>query len=94
MKQEEYRESDPDGGSDDVGLGGSESTRKRSSRGVKCRPVEIVVRVNFDDFLLACDQCRKTKSKCERSTPDAERCKSCEANGLGESPTNLTSDMA
>ncbi|KAF7966216.1 hypothetical protein HWV62_39477, partial [Athelia sp. TMB] len=29
----------------------------------------------------ACDQCRKTKSKCERSPTDAELCKNCAASG-------------
>ena len=35
---------------------------------------------------LACDQCRKTKSKCERSKSDDDPCKSCLAAGTGTCP--------
>ena len=57
------------------------SNRKRSSRGeyyhstLLSRPIS--------KFRLACDQCRKTKSKCERFKGDDEPCKSCLAAGTG-----------
>jgi Fungal Zn(2)-Cys(6) binuclear cluster domain len=35
---------------------------------------------------LACDQCRKTKSKCERSKSDDDPCKSCLVAGTGTCP--------
>lgn len=34
---------------------------------------------------LACDQCRKTKSKCERGSRDSSPCKSCQLTGTGSS---------
>lgn len=37
---------------------------------------------------LACDQCRKTKSKCERSKTDDDPCKSCLAAGTGTPSTS------
>jgi len=39
---------------------------------------------------LACDQCRKTKSKCERSKSDDDPCKSCLAAGTGTTSFSLT----
>jgi hypothetical protein len=39
---------------------------------------------------LACDQCRKTKSKCERSKSDDDPCKSCLAAGTRTTSFSLT----
>lgn len=56
------------------------TNRKRSSRGsYTCfETLSRLIRLS-----LACDQCRKTKSKCERSKTDDDPCKSCLAAGTG-----------
>lgn len=52
------------------------SSRKRSSRG-SLFPLPMLYLSNFLLPNLACDQCRKTKSKCERVSGDSGVCKSC-----------------
>ncbi len=34
--------------------------------------------------MVACDQCRKTKSKCESGGGDSKQCKSCSSAGVGQ----------
>ena len=58
------------------------SNRKRSSRG-EYYYCSTLLPLSFSKFRLACDQCRKTKSKCERFKGDDEPCKSCSAAGTG-----------
>lgn len=57
------------------------SNRKRSSRGEYYH--STLLSHPFSQARLACDQCRKTKSKCERFKGDDEPCKSCSAAGTG-----------
>ncbi|SRR6266550_8415200 len=56
-------------------------SRKRSSRGTL---LILFIRLPLCIFSSACDQCRKTKSKCERSVSDNIPCKSCAATGTSE----------
>ena len=58
------------------------SNRKRSSRGSYPSSPTLSRLIHLS---LACDQCRKTKSKCERSKSDDDPCKSCLAAGTGTS---------
>jgi hypothetical protein len=57
------------------------TNRKRSSRG-QYTPVDRLSSLLFIDK-LACDQCRKTKSKCERPAGNNTPCKSCILAGTG-----------
>lgn len=77
MSSNLWRDSDP---SDDDGANQA-ATRKRSSRGGS--PCFYSLLQTPDWNLIACDQCRKTKSKCERLPADSDICKNCAASGNG-----------
>ena len=66
------------------------NNRKRSSRGeatcVFHLPSPLI------KAFLACDQCRKTKSKCERSASDNVPCKSCAVAGTSECRASSVND--
>jgi hypothetical protein len=56
------------------------NVRRRSSKGGSPQPPYCHGTPSDTHFRLACDQCRKSKCKCERSLTD-ERCKNCKILG-------------
>ena len=62
------------------------TVRRRSSKGMSSDSWFLFILI--PPSLLACDQCRKSKCKCERSGSD-ELCKSCAMLGTRESDSPI-----
>lgn len=62
------------------------TTRRRQLQGREVVGVSpsLIVDNSFLTNHPACDQCRKTKSKCERPKGESKTCKSCALTGTGE----------
>lgn len=72
----------PDVSDEDRGVspaGSNRASRRRSTRGERATPPTRSTMLT--DFATACDQCRRTKSKCERSDLD-NVCRACAAMGV------------
>jgi len=64
----------------DLSTPGERQVRRRSSKGSSIPPC---FRTDANRVSTACDQCRKSKCKCERTTP-GEPCRNCVMLGTGE----------
>lgn len=61
--------------------------RARSLYGAEARKVRLLrllLHISKPDPILACDNCRKAKCKCEPGERTGEGCRNCELLGLGE----------
>lgn len=56
-------------------------TKKRISKGAILHVILSILHVSLTHHLLACDNCRITKSRCERDSVDQD-CRRCEQEGL------------
>ncbi len=74
---------DSDASEDENGQDQQANSRKRSSRGSYPELIPVFPASNTS-IQPACDQCRKTKSKCERPSGGATQCKSCALAGTRE----------